>query len=479
MNVIVSNRQKEIIDNANIDAIKDLNGLFNVDDLINKFKNYFFSKMILDATSIINFASRNVLSKLATEIGGDKLVILLPSTPEPPIEFKKLLVDLGIYNFSNNISDVINYLSTPNTYENAMNSIMNSFNGSGFYVDNSIRDNSMNNNQNMNNMTPPMNNNNSNMNLFNQNMNNNFNQQNQGMFNGNNSNQFANSLGATMNAMNINQNMNNMAPPMNNNMSNMNYPNQVDNSQTNNFNMMNNNQNNMDMFDNNIQNTVTNNELETGMETLNNNQNFNDNIVNDTGSSYEDVVVDNDKEKDDNFYESTVGGSIANKFVIGLRNVTEHAGSTTLTYLLRKLADVKMKKNACAVEINKDDFKFYHDDKMISVQENMVINAIKSIEANIVFVDLNNCKDVSFCSEVIYLLEPSIIKLNKLMAESKFIFKSLNNKKVILNKSLLSSNDVKALANEAGIDIFYNLEPLNDRVSNNSVIKLLEMLDVK
>jgi hypothetical protein len=259
-----------------------------------------------------------------------------------------------------------------------------------------------------------------------------------------------------------------MAPPMNNNMSNMNYSNQVDNSQINNFNMM-----------NNVQNTVANNKTEMGIETLNNNQNFNGNIVNNTGSSYEDVVVDNDKEIENNFYETSVSGSIANKYVIGLRNVTEHAGSTTLTYLLRKLADVKMKKNACAVEVNRDDFKFYHDDKMVSVQENMVINAIKSTDADIVFVDLNNCKDVSFCNEVIYLLEPSIIKLNKLMAESKFIFKSLNNKKVILNKSLLSSNDVKALANEAGIDIFYNLEPLNDRISNNSVIKLLEMLNVK
>ena len=35
MNVIVSNKQKNVLDNANIDAIKDLNGLFNVDELIN------------------------------------------------------------------------------------------------------------------------------------------------------------------------------------------------------------------------------------------------------------------------------------------------------------------------------------------------------------------------------------------------------------------------------------------------------------
>ena len=53
MNIIVSNKQKEIIDNANIDAIKDLNGLFNVDDLLGKLKNYFFSRVILDATSLI------------------------------------------------------------------------------------------------------------------------------------------------------------------------------------------------------------------------------------------------------------------------------------------------------------------------------------------------------------------------------------------------------------------------------------------
>ena len=98
MNVIVSNRQKDIIDNANIDAIKDLNGLFNVNDLINKFKNYFFSKMILDATSVVDFASKEVLTTLADEIGAERLIILLPSNPEPPVEFKKLLIELKIYN---------------------------------------------------------------------------------------------------------------------------------------------------------------------------------------------------------------------------------------------------------------------------------------------------------------------------------------------------------------------------------------------
>ena len=117
VNVIVSNRQKEIIDNANIDAIKDLNGLFNVNDLINKFKNYFFSKMILDATSVVDFASKEVLTTLANEIGAEKLIILLPATPEPPEEFKKLLIELKIYNFTNDINDVIRFIEKSNTYE--------------------------------------------------------------------------------------------------------------------------------------------------------------------------------------------------------------------------------------------------------------------------------------------------------------------------------------------------------------------------
>ena len=142
MNVIVSYKQKDIIDNANIDAIKDLNGLFNVDDLILKFKNYFFSKMILDVTSVDNFTSREVLQKLVDGIGPDRLILLLPQTPPPPNEFKKMLIDLGIYNFSNEISDVVKYIDNPNTYEMALKLLDESYfdnNNSDGYVDNSIK----------------------------------------------------------------------------------------------------------------------------------------------------------------------------------------------------------------------------------------------------------------------------------------------------------------------------------------------------
>ena len=113
MIVIVSNKQKSVLDNANIDAIKDLNGVFNVQDLINNFKNYFFTKMVIDATSIVDFTNPEVLKQLASGIGSEKLVVLLPPKPEPPLRFLETLVNIGIYNFSTNIDELVNLISNP------------------------------------------------------------------------------------------------------------------------------------------------------------------------------------------------------------------------------------------------------------------------------------------------------------------------------------------------------------------------------
>lgn len=49
--------------------------------------------------------------------------------------------------------------------------------------------------------------------------------------------------------------------------------------------------------------------------------------------------------------------------------------------------------------------------------------------ANIILVDLNNSKNDYLCNDVIYLLEPSIIKLNKLLRYGPIALKNLKNKK--------------------------------------------------
>ena len=116
MNVIVSNKQKQLLDNANIDAIKELNGLFNIDDLINNFKDYFFSRMIIDATSIVDFAKEVNLRKLAEGIGAEKIILLFPPKPEPPEKFKSLLRELGINNFSTKIEYSLTLLAVILTF---------------------------------------------------------------------------------------------------------------------------------------------------------------------------------------------------------------------------------------------------------------------------------------------------------------------------------------------------------------------------
>ena len=54
MNVIVSNKYQSLLATLDIDIIKNINGEFEVEDLVNQFTNFYFNKMILDITAIKN-----------------------------------------------------------------------------------------------------------------------------------------------------------------------------------------------------------------------------------------------------------------------------------------------------------------------------------------------------------------------------------------------------------------------------------------
>lgn len=439
MNVIVSNRQKDIIDNANIDAIKDLNGLFNVDDLINKFKNYFFSKMILDATSVVNFASKPVLTTLAEEIGAEKLIILLPSNPEPPVEFKKLLIELKIYNFTNNINDVVRFIDNPNTYEDAMKLIDGSYD-SDMYVDNSIKDNDDDDGNNNNEeyqeepkeeIREEVNENNEPLNSF-----------------GGHT-----SLGDMLSTFNVHN-----SSEETNNEEEYNEPSFNDNSGS--------------VFDNIGGNTVdfNNQEFNTNYDTNNFEANKEENNVENKNTflitdGFDDVSYNSEPKTD--------------KLVIGFKDVTMYAGSTTLIYMLHRVLANTLKKNVLSIEIGKNDFRLLRESKMISVEEKDVKEVIENAKEDVVFVDLNNYNGEDLCNDVLYLIEPSTIMLNRLMANNRNVFKELKGKKVLLNKSLLSPNDVRTLSNEAGIEFFCNIGPLNDRIMNDSIAELINLLGIK
>lgn len=164
--------------------------------------------------------------------------------------------------------------------------------------------------------------------------------------------------------------------------------------------------------------------------------------------------------------------------VIGFKNVTEHAGSTTLIYMLKKeLSRVYGKEAVIAVELNKKDFMYLGDKHLLSIGENEIMTTISTnSSAKIVLVDLNNAVDDSYCGDVIYLIEPTTIKLNKLIQRNRTVFNGLSSKKVILNKSALLNNDVSDFEGEAGIRVFYNMPSLDERKRNEIIVDFLVKL---
>ena len=167
--------------------------------------------------------------------------------------------------------------------------------------------------------------------------------------------------------------------------------------------------------------------------------------------------------------ESTVSDN--NRVVLGLKNVTGSAGATTLTFMLKKeLVMTYGSEKVLAIEIDKNDFSLFHDKGMISSTNSSIKSILdKNTDKSIIIVDLNRCPDTSFCNDIIYLIEPSTIKLNKVVRDNKVIFSKIVNDKVILNKSLLLNNDVADFEKESGLRIFYNMPPLDER-KRNSII---------
>lgn len=168
-------------------------------------------------------------------------------------------------------------------------------------------------------------------------------------------------------------------------------------------------------------------------------------------SGGQDVIVEK--------YESTVSGTR----IIGIKNVTKQSGATTLTYMIRN--QLLQHYSAVAIEVNKTDFKYFNDRKLISTTSAEIGNVVaRYTDKDVILIDINDSVQAEqICNEVIYLVEPSIIKLNKLMLLNRNAFKNLKDKKVILNQSILSSKDVLDFEYESGVKIFYNMPPLDER----------------
>ena len=163
--------------------------------------------------------------------------------------------------------------------------------------------------------------------------------------------------------------------------------------------------------------------------------------------------------------------------VIGIRNVTDHAGATTLIYMLKRELERIYGENVYAIEVNRHDLQYFNVKNTISTTKDALISTINKLSsASIILVDLNDCGDDGTCGDVLYLIEPSSIRLNKLMRTNKNIFNELNGKKIVLNKSLLSDKDVNDFEGEANTKVIYNVPPLDERRKNDKIVSLIDII---
>lgn len=193
--------------------------------------------------------------------------------------------------------------------------------------------------------------------------------------------------------------------------------------------------------------------------------------------TYKDVVNMHDLSGTSSFENTSKGTSsntttyITNRLrIIGFKNTTEHAGATSLIYMMKKM--LKETKKVAAIEVNKMDFLYFNDNEMISTTSaDLPKELMKNQSCDVILVDLNDYDDVAICSEVYYLLEPSTLMLNRLLRKNKYILEKLKDEKVVLNKCILNNEDIATFEYETKLDIFHSIPPVDDRQNDIGEIR--------
>ena len=162
--------------------------------------------------------------------------------------------------------------------------------------------------------------------------------------------------------------------------------------------------------------------------------------------------------------------------IIGIKSVTPHSGATTLTYMMYK--QLKQNYSVLPIEVDKRDFVYYNDKQMVSVSTNdLGVYINKNMDKDVILIDVNNSASAeAMCQRVIHLVEPSIVKLNKLIMTRPNILNELRTKTVVLNISLLDSKDVNDFEYESRLNIFFNMPPVDDHKKSDALNELLRKL---
>ena len=124
MNVIVSNKKQQMLETLNVEIIKELNGEFEVDTLVENyikiiemFKNFYYQRMILDITALKDYEDIKTIQKLSLSLDMNKVILVLDensNTISP--EFMSKLISIGVYNFTTNLEGIMYLYNSPNNY---------------------------------------------------------------------------------------------------------------------------------------------------------------------------------------------------------------------------------------------------------------------------------------------------------------------------------------------------------------------------
>ena len=171
------------------------------------------------------------------------------------------------------------------------------------------------------------------------------------------------------------------------------------------------------------------------------------------------------------FINSSIGmPSVGGTRVIGIKDLTDHAGATTLLYMLKK--QLSEHYSVLGLELDKNDFLYFNDPDLKSVSsrelKSILNNPINNY--NVILIDINSSAEEANCTEMLYLIEPSTLMLNKMIRRDRNILDKLKGMKIILNKSLLDASDIRDFEGEARCSVYHNIPPLDDKKDKHRVL---------
>ena len=160
---------------------------------------------------------------------------------------------------------------------------------------------------------------------------------------------------------------------------------------------------------------------------------------------------------------------VPSRRIIGIKNITDSAGSTSLIYMLKKV--LSNYYSVMALEVDKRDFTYFKDKDTLTVKSDEISTVIDKYNSiDIFLLDLNKSNKDYLCTDVLYLIEPSILKLNKLAMINPKALNDIKGQKVVLNKNLLSKSEIADFEVETKIKVYYVVPPLNDKKDNSDVL---------